>query len=188
MTRNREGIHPGRWTFWTWKWWFGADDLPWNNWVIFGGSMGCIPSNGKFGKSFDSNTHWGGDIWDTWSFEGNIWKPNKIEVWLILVNFCFPVQCGWFWGEPAVIFFRGVVTSHITHSYWHDLFFLGGGKAGVFRHYVNLNSYMWILGMSKLQITWKALVPPKSQKTRSSQASFWSFFGDGFVTDSFVEW
>ena len=92
------------------------------------GSMGCIPSNGKFGKSFDSNTHWGGDIWDMWSFEGNIWKPNKIEVWLIQVNFCFPVQCGWFWGEPAGIFFRGVVTSHITHSYWHDLFFLGGGR------------------------------------------------------------
>ena len=56
--------------------------------------------------------------------------------WFGSDDFFFLFRKGWFWGEPAVHFQgcgRGVVVSHITHSYWHDLFFfLGGGGVGCF--------------------------------------------------------
>ena len=56
--------------------------------------MGCIPSNGKFGKS-SAQTHIGVGIYGICDrLRVTFGSPTKNLVWLIQVNFCFPVQCG----------------------------------------------------------------------------------------------
>ena len=127
MTRNKEGIHPGRLT-WNlkmvvWFWWFF---FPVQERVIL--------------------------RWTSRSFSG-VWPGCGSESYHTFI-------LTWF------------------------VFFWGGEESGVFRHYVNLNSYMWILGMAKLQITWKAQAHPNFSEDPTQSSIFlkllWRWFWHRF--------